>query len=52
MEVLGYFDDVKVSPPLFKTDLSKTLDSLKEKKEYFETAKPEDAPKEKDEEKP
>jgi len=36
MEILGYFDSVKVSPPLFISKLPDTLKHLKDKKDYYQ----------------
>ena len=36
MEILTYFDHVKVSPPLFTNKLGESIRLLKEKKEYYQ----------------
>ena len=36
MEILTYFDHVKVSPPLFTNKLAESIRLLKEKKEYYQ----------------
>jgi hypothetical protein len=35
MEILSYFDQIRVAPPLFTNKLQDTLKVLKEKKEYY-----------------
>jgi len=35
IEVIGYFEHVRVAAPLFSKNLEETLKILEEKKEYF-----------------
>lgn len=35
IEVIGYFEHVRVAPPLFSKNLEETLKILEEKKDYF-----------------
>lgn len=35
IEVIGYFEHVRVSAPLYSKNLEETLKILEEKKEYF-----------------
>jgi len=36
IDILKYFDDLKISPPMATTSLDDTIKTLKEKKDYFE----------------
>lgn len=48
-EVLGYFEKLKVPPPLFVNKLEETVKLLKEKKDYYSGLSPEEGQKEKTE---
>lgn len=39
-DVLGYFENVKVLPPMRNSELDRAIKELEEKREYFKTAEP------------
>ena len=42
IDVLGFFDSLKISPPMFTSRLEETVKQLSEKQKYFENLNPEE----------
>jgi hypothetical protein len=43
IEIVGFFENLRVPPPLSTLKLDETIKLLQEKKEYFNNLKPEDS---------
>ncbi len=43
IEIIGFFENLRVPPPLSLSKLDETIKLLQEKKEYFNNLKPEDS---------